>query len=434
MADDLTIRFPALTCHTCGQTIEEGKKFCSSCGTPVDNAPLFLLCQYCGGDLSPQAVFCGACGKKAPQSLQVMPVADSGGIPPLPSSHFPPLALSHPRVSQASTHGPERSQAEVRPNQFVRKLKFALGLIVMLGGGILVGTWLVAPELPSPAPTAAVHNPLPIPPPANTTASTTAAETKPVSPPTGAIAARFPDEPSTPAQNLPATAAAETPPVASPQPAQPAGGGEGRGQVVTPDGLLPIRIYGESKTSPANAERSVEAIRERVEASLGPIREAYTQALAKSSGLLGLLTLELTVGGDGRVEQALTHATAFADTALPIRVQEQAQQWRFPSTASASGSVKIFYPLLFLPQSLDPRAVIALTKELIPGRYKLIAPDPTSVHEEPNEEAPTVGTVSVGLKVYIVSSQGDWLGVLSPKGEVGYIKREAVASALQTAP
>jgi hypothetical protein len=35
---------------------------------------------------------------------------------------------------------------------------------------------------------------------------------------------------------------------------------------------------------------------------------------------------------------------AFADTTLPLQVQEQAQQWRFSPTSS--GSVKIFYPLL----------------------------------------------------------------------------------------
>jgi hypothetical protein len=433
MADDFTIRFPALVCETCGQTVEEGKKFCSSCGTPVDKSPApALLCQHCGADLPPQAVFCGTCGKKIPQSPQVISRADHEGSPPFPASHFPPLAVSPSRGAQAPPRDATALHADVPPNSFARRLKLGLGLLAVLGGGVLLGTWLIASEPSSTTPAASVRDPIDTAPPASAPAPMTAVETKPVSPPPSDIAARFPAESSTPAPTLPKTVAVETPP--SPPPGSPSETAKSvkasgvQGQVVTPDGLLPIRVYGEAKTSP---ERSVELIRDRVEASLGPLRDAYTQALTRSSGLLGMFTLEFTVGGDGRVEQAIAHATAFADTAFALRVQEQAQQWRFPPVSG--GSVKIFYPLLFLPESLDPRAVIALTRELLPGRYKLIASDPTSVHEEPNEEAPTVGTVSVGLKVYIVSSQGDWLGVLSPKGEVGYIKREAIASTPQDA-
>jgi Double zinc ribbon len=432
MADDFTIRFPALVCDTCGQAVEEGKKFCSSCGTPVDKSPPpLLLCQHCGADLPPQAVFCGTCGKKVPAPLQAIPGGNNAGTPPLPASHFPPLAVSPSRGSQAPPHDVTPSQAEVPPNSFARRLKLGLGLLAVLGGGVLAGTWLVAPEPSSTTPVASVRDPVDTPPPANAPAPTTVVETKPLSPPPSDIASRFPAEPSTPASPLSKTAAVETPPpppLSPPETAKSVKAPGVQGQVVTPDGLLPIRVYGEAKTSP---ERSVELIRDRVEASLGPLRDAYTQALTRSSGLLGMFTLELTVGGDGRVEQAVAHATAFADTTFPPRVQERAQQWRFPPVSG--GSVKIFYPLLFLPESLDARAVIALTKELLPGRYKLIAPEPTSVHEEPNEEAETVGTVSAGLKVYIVSSQGDWLGVLSPKGDVGYIKREAIASGLQDA-
>ncbi len=64
-------------CENCGSPIHAGKKFCTSCGTPVpetaavesEPAPAAnKFCPYCGAKLEEDSAFCSTCGKK----LEVM--------------------------------------------------------------------------------------------------------------------------------------------------------------------------------------------------------------------------------------------------------------------------------------------------------------------------------------------------------------------------
>jgi predicted RNA-binding Zn-ribbon protein involved in translation (DUF1610 family) len=40
--------FIMVVCNNCGENIEEGKKFCSSCGTPVVSTEIEIKCPNCG--------------------------------------------------------------------------------------------------------------------------------------------------------------------------------------------------------------------------------------------------------------------------------------------------------------------------------------------------------------------------------------------------
>ena len=49
-----------MKCIQCGQELEEGAKFCYSCGAKVQNA----FCSKCGAEIPSDAKFCGSCGSK----------------------------------------------------------------------------------------------------------------------------------------------------------------------------------------------------------------------------------------------------------------------------------------------------------------------------------------------------------------------------------
>ncbi len=56
-------------CTKCGSPINDGEKFCTSCGTAVEveRVTTNRFCRQCGNLLSPGAKFCDVCGKEAPQ-------------------------------------------------------------------------------------------------------------------------------------------------------------------------------------------------------------------------------------------------------------------------------------------------------------------------------------------------------------------------------
>ena len=49
-----------MKCIQCGQDLEEGAKFCYSCGAKVQNT----FCSKCGAEMPRDAKFCGSCGSK----------------------------------------------------------------------------------------------------------------------------------------------------------------------------------------------------------------------------------------------------------------------------------------------------------------------------------------------------------------------------------
>ncbi len=62
-----------MKCANCGNELMPGKKFCTSCGTPVPTQecepkakPMTMRCSNCGNELLPGKKFCTACGAPAP--------------------------------------------------------------------------------------------------------------------------------------------------------------------------------------------------------------------------------------------------------------------------------------------------------------------------------------------------------------------------------
>lgn len=49
-------------CNNCGQAVAEQAKFCTGCGSPVNDVSSKKFCQNCGSEMAMNAAFCSSCG------------------------------------------------------------------------------------------------------------------------------------------------------------------------------------------------------------------------------------------------------------------------------------------------------------------------------------------------------------------------------------
>jgi hypothetical protein len=193
------------------------------------------------------------------------------------------------------------------------------------------------------------------------------------------------------------------------------------GRVMTAEQLLPIRIFG---ADPNDAARGVAVFRAQVEASVQAIRDTYNAQIVENPQALGAAVLELGVAPEGQVASATVHITGSISRKLQQAIMDAAKVLRFAPIRG--GEVKVFYPLFLSPEKVDPAILVSHVKDVWPGRYKVLAAAPVPVRAEAIESAQEVGAVGPGLSLSVVSSQNGWLGVLSPKGKVGYVRQEAI--------
>ncbi len=375
MADEPTMRIPLRTCERCGKPVVAGMKECFSCGASIieeERKPddQLIRCPTCGKELGRGANVCSLCGTR------LRPDRVAAAIPSLGTSSPPspiPLTMiespSFPLLDKGSFLG------------MTKRMGLRLGTVLFLIFGFLGGKLLfrdvpTAPPIPEPS----VIEPLvPVPTPA-----------QPVQPPVPALEVA-------PQQILP------------------------KGRAVTAEGLTTIHVFGPGARDP---KRTAAVLRERVEEFLPSIRSVYGEKLTPTHQLLGILVLELAVTPEGRISHVETHTTGMESPEFVQIVRSLVQEWQFEPTIA--GATTIFYPLLFTPTELDPFSLVGLTKELMPGRYRMLKGEPTPVRLRPSEDGSEVGKVSPGLRIDIVGSQNGWLAVLSPKGKVGYVRREAI--------
>lgn len=112
------------TCKNCGESIEEGKKFCPNCGTPV---PTAKKCPNCGTECKLGVKFCPECGTKlqaepAPMTTD-QPIEQPQPAPGMPkqtppSNQAPPVIsppLAGPASSENATPPPEQAANSTSP-------------------------------------------------------------------------------------------------------------------------------------------------------------------------------------------------------------------------------------------------------------------------------------------------------------------------------
>lgn len=379
MADEPTMRIPLRTCVRCGKPIVAGMKECFSCGAPVDEEQKtddqLTRCPTCGKELVRGAIVCSLCGTR------LRPERTANGTTPPAAAHATPIPLttieSSPSAFPSLDKGPFLG--------ITRRMGLRLGTVTFLLVGFLGGRLLFR-SLPTELPV----GDQPIVP---------SATEQTVPPPTETVS---PLPPSLPVPEVPLQ---RTLP---------------KGRVVTADGLTSIRVFGPAAK---DAKRTATVLRERIEEFLPSIRNVYSEKLSTTQQLLGTVILELTLTSAGRVSQVDTHATGLESPELLQMVRSLVQEWQFEP---AAGATTVFYPLLFTPTELDPFLLIGLSKDLLPGRYRMLGGEPTPVRLRPGDEGTEVGRVSPGRRIDVVGSQKGWLAVLSPKGKIGYVRRDAI--------
>ena len=193
------------------------------------------------------------------------------------------------------------------------------------------------------------------------------------------------------------------------------------GRVTTAEQLFPVRIFG---ADPNDAARGVAVFRAQVEASMQAIRATYNAQVVENPQALGAAVLELSVAPEGQVASATVHVTGSISRRLQQAIADVAKVLRFAPVRGEE--VKVFYPLFLSPEKVDPAILVSHVKDVWPGRYKVLAAAPVPVRVEATESAQEVGAIGSGLFLSVVSSQNGWLGVLSPKGKVGYVRRDAI--------
>ena len=193
-------------------------------------------------------------------------------------------------------------------------------------------------------------------------------------------------------------------------------------RVVTADQLLPIRIFG---AAPHDQLRGSSTFRTQIEGGLKGIRDAYRARMTETAESPSAVVLELNVSPQGQVASVAVHTTGRVSRSLQHEITTVAQGWEFPPVVDG-GEVKVFYPLLLSPEKIDPAAFVSHVKEVWPGRYKVLAATSVPVRAEANDTAQEVGTIGPGLFLSVISSQNGWLGALSPKGKVGYVRQDTI--------
>lgn len=219
----------------------------------------------------------------------------------------------------------------------------------------------------------------------------------------------------------------------------------------------------------------------RIDSQLQKLRELYRQEGEKNPGLMGNINLQLNVSAGGDVTQVKELSSRIPDGEFKKAVIAEVSHWSFAELVPES--VTINCPLLFIREGMDittlvqwekslaqledkpatargadpnrpvqqaktveaPRVTQAPTKTAAAAEASprsSIRPAPslyqikyaTSLRAEPNFTSASLARFTIGTKVSLLNSRGDWLEVrATDSGYSGYIRKEFVTPPVELA-
>jgi outer membrane protein OmpA-like peptidoglycan-associated protein len=126
----------ATVCAKCGSPLEDGQRFCKSCGAQVEvlsaEAPKRCFCTHCGGPNEINAQFCTKCGKPLGANATANAPQPDLAAPPAPARSVSPSATTAPPPSPAKGN-------TGRNILLALLLIFVLGFVSVVGGVLYVG-------------------------------------------------------------------------------------------------------------------------------------------------------------------------------------------------------------------------------------------------------------------------------------------------------
>ena len=212
----------------------------------------------------------------------------------------------------------------------------------------------------------------------------------------------------------------------------------------------------------------------RLDGQLQSLRELYRAESGKDPTLMGGMTLQFNVNPSGEVSQVKEIASRITDIDFKKAVIAEVSKWSFQDITSDNLTVNC--PLLFVREGMDITTLVQWEKSLAqfgdknvlakstmqaiqqsksPQRFKPVgtgvktvaaAPEKaapttaakspatlyrikyaTSLRKEPNFTSTSLGKFTIGTKVFLLSSRGEWLEVRSDdSGLSGFIRKEFV--------
>jgi hypothetical protein len=120
------------------------------------------------------------------------------------------------------------------------------------------------------------------------------------------------------------------------------GGGEGFGGRGT---RVPM-VRQSSPTVTGALDKDI--VRRIVRAHINEVRSCYNAALTTDPNLAGNVTLEMTIGADGKLSTSLVTANTTKDEPLAQCIAKAAKKWTFPKPAGG-GTVTVSYPFVLSP-------------------------------------------------------------------------------------
>ncbi len=130
-----------------------------------------------------------------------------------------------------------------------------------------------------------------------------------------------------------------------------------------------------------DVNRTESLLREKIESQLDNLRSVYQQQIQLKPGLMGSLTLQLTISPSGAITKVEELAAQINDDDFKKSAVEEAYKWRFPE--ASSGLVSVHYPLLFVPPGMDVATLLKRTQSIEPRLAEPVEPPkPTPPEEE----------------------------------------------------
>jgi TonB family protein len=213
----------------------------------------------------------------------------------------------------------------------------------------------------------------------------------------------------------------------------------------------------------------------RIDSQLQSLREIYRYESEKNPGLMGSMTIQFVVEPSGEVTKVKEVSSRLSDSDFKKAVISAVSQWSFREIVANGATIQC--PLLFVREGMDITTLVqweksfgqngeigavavtqtnsapvarskvtensrqseSATKSKITGAEKaprVSAAKPsdiqqlkfaTSLRKEPNFSSSSVAKLSVGSRVSLLGSRGDWLEVREEStGQSGFIRREFI--------
>lgn len=140
-------------CPKCGNELNPGEKFCSICGTKIEDEPS-NICENCGSEVPENVIFCPTCGSKvAPKEKPSVQICSNCGSELEEDTAFCPECGANIKTGQRNTNNLQTTNQSIPNKGFLDKIKLnsilkptilaLIASVILSSIGLLIGlSWV----------------------------------------------------------------------------------------------------------------------------------------------------------------------------------------------------------------------------------------------------------------------------------------------------